>query len=109
MTREVRIIAAPDAARGFELAGLTTAIATDGDTARALLEDFLRQQDVGVVLVDDRFYAALPDELRAELARRPLPLVVPFPRPRWGEALEAAEAYVVELLRRAIGYRVKLA
>jgi hypothetical protein len=33
---------------------------------------------------------------------------VPFPGPAWGPPREGAEAYIAELLRRAIGYRVRL-
>ena len=53
------------------------------------------------------FYDALPDDVRLELGRRPLPMVVPFPGPQWGGRREA-EAYIVELLRQVIGYRVRL-
>jgi hypothetical protein len=33
---------------------------------------------------------------------------VPFPGPAWEARGEAAEAYIVELLRQVIGYRVRL-
>jgi hypothetical protein len=35
-------------------------------------------------------------------------MLVPFPGPAWSERAEAAEAYIVELLRQVIGYRVRL-
>jgi hypothetical protein len=40
--------------------------------------------------------------------RSPLPMVIPFPAAAWAPGREAAEAYLVEILRQAIGYRVRL-
>jgi hypothetical protein len=37
-----------------------------------------------------------------------LPVVVPFPAPSLQRPPGEAEAYVAELLRRAVGYRVRL-
>lgn len=108
MNAEIRVISRPDVAAGFLLAGApvvevpTTAAAADA--LRALLE----QPSVGVVLLEEGFHDGLPDELRRRLAKRPLPMVVPFPGPVWEERPEAAESYIVELLRQVIGYRVRL-
>ena len=45
---------------------------------------------------------------RRALARRPLPMVVPFPIPRRALAAPAPDAFIAELLRQAIGYRVRI-
>lgn len=60
-----------------------------------------------VILVDEGIYDALPMETRRLLARQTLPMVVPFPLPAWAGG-GPREAYIVELLRQAIGYRVRL-
>jgi len=60
----------------------------------------------GVVLVDSVLHRALPDELRARFERAPRPLLTAFPAPAWDAAAEA-EATVLEILRQAIGYRVR--
>jgi vacuolar-type H+-ATPase subunit F/Vma7 len=78
------------------------------DEGVASLRDLLAQPDVGVVLVEESFHDRLPEDVRRRLARNPLPIVVPFPGPAWEERPEAAESYIVELLRRVIGYRVRL-
>jgi vacuolar-type H+-ATPase subunit F/Vma7 len=108
MNRSVRILASPEVAAGFSLAGLQATGVTDLPGAAELLTKELDRPETGVVLLEDRFYEGLPEGLRTQLARRPLPLVVPIPGPTWAPELEEAEAYVVELLRRAIGYRVRL-
>jgi vacuolar-type H+-ATPase subunit F/Vma7 len=48
----------------------------------------------------------LPRELLARLDRQALPIVTPVPVPQWDERSEA-EAYILEILRQAIGYRVR--
>ena len=62
---------------------------------------------VGLVLLEERLQQALPVEFAQRLERQPRPLVAMFPSPHFG-AEQAAEEAVLELLRRAIGYRVRL-
>ena len=57
--------------------------------------------------VEDELFFGLPEPFRQSLERRALPVVVPFPGPRRGER-PSAQAVLVELLQRAIGYRVRL-
>jgi hypothetical protein len=59
------------------------------------------------VLVEESLRDGLPQEAQARLDRTARPVVVPFPGPTW-RAARPAEEWVVELLRRAIGYRVRL-
>lgn len=107
MKRRTRVVCGPAVAPGFRLTGLPVREAvTPADAARAL-EELARQPEVGVVLVEQRLYDGVEEEERAALERRALPIVVPFPGPAWAH-VEDAEAYVVRLLRRAIGYRVRL-
>jgi len=94
-------------AAGFELAGLAVVRADDGAAAADALTKLASDTDVGVVLVDDGLYRALPRDVLARFDRRGLPIIAPVPAPRWDEQSEA-EAYIVEILRQAIGYRVRL-
>jgi vacuolar-type H+-ATPase subunit F/Vma7 len=104
----VRVLCRPVVAAGFGLAGTRVLEAGTADEGVASLRDLLAQPDVGVVLVEESFHDRLPEDVRRRLARNPLPIVVPFPGPAWEERPEAAESYIVELLRRVIGYRVRL-
>ena len=107
MSHRVEVLCRPEVAAGFALAGLRPLEASDSADGIARLRELLGDPKAGVVLVEESFYDALPDDVRRELGRRPLPMVVPFPGPQW-EARPAAEAYIVELLRQVIGYRVRL-
>lgn len=95
MSRDVRVLCRPTSAAGFRLAGLAVTTAVDRAAAAAALDDLT---DAALVLVED----ALHDPARKATG---LPVVLPFPGPAW-EAV--ADDRVVEILRRAIGYRVRL-
>jgi vacuolar-type H+-ATPase subunit F/Vma7 len=104
----VRVICRPAIAAGFRLAGLRPEIASDPTDGARRLAAMLDEDDAGVILAEEDFHAALPETERRALARRPLPIVVPFPLPRWAPAAAAPETFIAELLRRAVGYRVRL-
>jgi vacuolar-type H+-ATPase subunit F/Vma7 len=107
MDLSVRVVCRPEIAPGFELAGLRADTAVDGAAARVRLAALADDPAVGIVLVEERLHRALPAELAQRLERQSRPLVAPFPSPRFA-APEAAEEAVLEILRRAIGYRVRL-
>jgi vacuolar-type H+-ATPase subunit F/Vma7 len=108
MNAQVAVVCRPEVAGGFALAGLAPAVAGDAAAGEAAVERLLGREDLGVLLVEEAIYDALPVELRRRLGRRPLPMVVPFPGPAWRARPEGPESYVVEILRQAIGYRVRL-
>jgi vacuolar-type H+-ATPase subunit F/Vma7 len=96
----------PLLATGFELAGLAVTRADDGAAATEALKRWAADDEVGVVFVDDALFRALPRELLSRLERQALPVLAPIPPPRWDERSEA-EAYILDILRQAIGYRVR--
>ena len=108
MSRPVRLVCRPDTAPGFRLAGLLPLIADTDPAGLAAARAETGRQDTGVVLLDQGLFDHLSAEDRRRLGRRPLPIVVPIPAPAWRSEAEAAEAYVLELLRQVIGYRVRL-
>jgi vacuolar-type H+-ATPase subunit F/Vma7 len=104
----LRVLCRPAVAGGFRLAGLEPIEADGPDEAARWLAAMLDEPDLGLVLMEDDLHAALPDAIRRRLVGRALPMIVPFPGPAWG-APPPAEAFIAELLRQAIGYRVRLA
>ena len=61
----------------------------------------------GVLIAGIAALTVFSNDGRAMVDRVEQPIVVPFPGPAW-RAVASAEEQVVELLRRAIGYRVRL-
>lgn len=108
MAYALRVLCRPEIAAGFALAGLRPEEAPTPEAGLAGVREALSHPDVGVVLVEEALYDTLPEDLRRQVGRRPLPMLVPFPGPAWAERPADAEAYIVELLRQVIGYRVKL-
>lgn len=108
MAWQVRVIARPAVGAGFALAGLHAVDAADADQGTAALRASLASPETGMVLLEEHLYQGLPEDLRRDLGRRPLPMVVPFPDPAWQSQPEAADAHIIELLRQVIGYRVRL-
>ena len=102
----VRVLTRPELASGFELTGLPVTRVHDHDAAAETIRAWSGDDGIGVILVDEWLYRGLPHELITRLDRRALPIVAPLPAPRWDERAEA-EAYVLEILRQAIGYRVR--
>lgn len=103
----VRAVTRPETARGFRLAGLPLRSASDAEAAEATVRDWSSNPDVAVIFVQRSLFDELSEALLRSLATTAVPVVVPFPDPAWEEA-GPAEEWVVELLRRAVGYRVQL-
>lgn len=105
-TRLVRVLCDDAVAPGFELASLRPRITTRGGAEDAL-EEMAAEPATGVILVQSDLYEAAQGPLLRRLEKQALPVLLPFPGPRWGER-PSPDEYVIELLRRAIGYRVRL-
>jgi vacuolar-type H+-ATPase subunit F/Vma7 len=105
--RGLVVIASPGLSAGFGLAGVPVFEAADGTHAAAQIERLAAEGSAGVVIIDEPLYRDLPEELLRSLRRSALPVVIPVPGPDWTTESTAHE-YIVEILRRAIGYRVKL-
>ena len=107
MTR-LEVLGRSTACAGFALAGLPTLEVRDIAEGALALRTMVERPELGVVLVEQEILDAVPERDRRDLDRRPTPIIVPFPGPAWDEGAAPAESYVLELLRRAIGYRVRL-
>jgi vacuolar-type H+-ATPase subunit F/Vma7 len=107
-TYHVRVVATPEVAAGFALAGLETveAPATRDGGARVIAA--AAQPETGVLLVEAPLLALLSPAERRALERRATPIVIAFPTPAFAETIPEADAIVLEILRRAVGYRVRL-
>jgi vacuolar-type H+-ATPase subunit F/Vma7 len=104
----VRVLASPAVAAGFRLAGLAVDEVRDARDAGERLAAAEAQPDVGILLIEQALLDAVPEVVRRAAERRALPILVPIPTPAWGAGALDAESYILELLRRSIGYRVRL-
>lgn len=104
--KKVVVITPPDARHGFALTGVRQVTSSEGELP-GILADLVRDPLTGVIVVDERLtVGAVRQQIRA-LERRWPGLVVVLPAPeRAGRVAE--EDYVLQLIRRAIGYQVRL-
>ena len=106
-TTQFRLLCRPQSAAGFELIGLPVLVADDGAAVLRHIERMRDEGEVGLVLIEESLESALPEEIQLQTERGQRPVLLPFPGPCWrGES--TAQERIVALLRRAIGYRVKL-
>lgn len=103
--KNIIVITPPDATHGFALAGVRQRV-VDADAASAVLRDLSRDPATGVLVVDERLVTRpLREQIRV-LERRWPGLAVVLPAPERVQVTE--EDYVLQLIRRAIGYQVRL-
>jgi len=109
MRAQIRAICRRPAALGLGLAGITCIEADDGEAAAAAIAALARDPaNGGVILIEQALHDALPRTLRRSLAREGLPILMPFPGPALDGTGPAPEAELLEILRRSIGYRLRL-
>lgn len=93
-----------DADNGFACCGAVQHAVPTGRVAE-LLAQALAEAGKGVVILDERLVGEVGDELLHALERRWPGVLVVLPAPGISEA---AEDYVMRLIRRAVGYQVKV-
>lgn len=97
----------PGDALGFRLAGARVEEVAAGAEAAAFRR-VLADARIGVLAVEEELLRSAPARLVRRARERGLPVILPFALPRrWGEE-GRGRAYVAALIRRAVGYAVKL-
>lgn len=98
----------PDTALGFRLAGIEAVEITRAEDAAERLLAALNTGESGVIIYNEDYQAALPEKSRAALDESIAPVFFAIPVARAGMSGEAREVYLARLLRRAIGYQLKI-
>ncbi len=105
----MRVICRRDTALGIALAGVAPIEAETGTAAVAALASLAHlPARGGIVLIEQPLYEQLPGSVRRQLRKDGLPIVMPFPGPAPLAPGVAPEEELLEVLRRAVGYRVRL-
>ncbi|MDH3727458.1 MAG: V-type ATP synthase subunit F [Myxococcales bacterium] len=101
------VITTPQSSTGFALAGVSVFPEADGMSAARRIELLISKSKTGVVMIEEALYRDLPEDLKRMMRHKAIPVIIPIPGPSWG-AESTAHDYIVDILRRAIGYRVRL-
>ena len=103
--KKIAFITPPDAAYGFSLGGVSQHAVQVGD-AEETLKKALAEPDSGLVIIDERLLQGMPEERLRELERGWSGILLVLPSPEKPPA--EVEDYAARLIRRAIGYHVRL-
>ncbi len=103
--KEIAFITPRDVEYGFRLSGVTHLVA-ENEEAKGMLKQTMEEPDYGLLIVDERLIDAITEERLRELeqAWNGILLVLPSPQKPPAEV----EDYAARLIRRAIGYHVRL-
>ncbi len=103
--KKIAFITPPDATYGFALTGITQYSAGPGE-AEDRLRETMGDPDAGLVIIDERLMKDVPEEKLRELEHRWSGIFLVLPSPE--KAPPEAEDYAARLIRRTIGYHVRL-
>lgn len=102
------VITDPDTALGFCLTGVQVHEVSDEEAGATQLLTLLRSKEAGIVIYNEEFQSALPAKSRVALEESITPVFFAIPVAQAQRAGEPREQYLARLLRRAIGYQVKI-
>lgn len=100
----VTFITPDDARHGFGLAGFSQRVCRPEDAQRVIDEQTGTHRE-DILAIDERLLGGLEEGVLKRLEQTWPGIVVIIPAP---EAIATAEDYALELIRRAIGYHVRL-
>jgi V/A-type H+-transporting ATPase subunit F len=103
--KSIAFITPRDPGWGFRLAGVKQYLARAKDL-RAILEEIVHRQDTDLVAIDERLLTAGNEEIVNMVEKRWHGIILVLPSPE--EARPEVEDFAVRLMRRAIGYHVRL-
>jgi vacuolar-type H+-ATPase subunit F/Vma7 len=103
--KKIAFITPDDAQFGFGLAGMPQYIAAQ-EKAEERLRELMAESDTGLIIIDERIIKGIDEEKMREMEDRWHGILLVLPSPVKPAA--EVEDYAVRLIRRAIGYHVRL-
>ena len=104
--KNIVFITPDDAQYGFSISGAVQ-YAVPTEEVEATLKKVMADPDSGVVVIDERLIKGVGEERFREMEKRWYGILIVLPAPEKG-AEEGEEDYALRLIRRAIGYHVRL-
>lgn len=91
---------------GFLLAGAEVVVVDTPEAAQQALQKAMENGQYGIIIVEDEFLSAMDEKFRARIMESTIPLIIPVSLRK--KAKESAEAYLSEMIRRAIGFQIRV-
>lgn len=102
------VITDPDIALGLRLAGVEATEVSDKEEGAERLLALLRAKEPGIVIYNDDYRTGLSERSQVELEESVSPVFYAMPISQARGGGESREHYLARLLRRAIGYQLKI-
>jgi V/A-type H+-transporting ATPase subunit F len=102
-----KVVTRPGEGLGFRLAGAPVEEVAEGQESERF-KAVIAEQQVGVLAVEQAVLERLPEPLLEKVGREGVPVLLPFALPRRWQEAGHGEEYVATLMRRAVGYHVKI-
>jgi V/A-type H+-transporting ATPase subunit F len=103
--RRIVFVTPPEAEYGFGLSGLTQYTAREGEVEIVVLR-IVEEIEMGLIIIDERLLAYISDDRLREIERAWGGIIITLPSPL--KPRVEIEDYVARLIKRAIGYHVRL-
>ncbi len=93
---------------GFSLTGVEVREATS-ETAAQVLRETIDKGNVGLIAINEDFIKGFDQRMMRIVTESEMPLIIPFPPVVYSEEKrDVEESYAAQLIRKAIGYHIKL-
>jgi V/A-type H+-transporting ATPase subunit F len=103
--KKIVFITPDDAEYGFQLAGVTQ-IVSDEENIETVIQEATGESESGLIIVDERLLKAFTEEELQKIEEAFQGIILDLPAPERPEI--EIEDYAARLIKRAIGYHVKL-
>lgn len=103
------VISDQESALGFQLAGVETAVADDGESAQAILTRHLSDESIGLIAINTALFERISAAARQRAEKSYHPVVVVLPAGGAVIGLRSRRDYLTEQIRRAIGFHITFA
>lgn len=103
--RQCLFITMPDGRHGFSLAGFSQLVINQ-EQIETSVQQCMENQAVGMIVIDERLLAGMDEDRLLAMEKRWDGIVVVLPRPETTAA--GKEDFAMRLIRRAVGYQVRL-
>ena len=105
---KVVVLTDKEAADGFRLSGVDVIEVEKPEDAQVKLNELINSDTTGVIAIDEEFMEYVDERTKQKIERIYRPIVVPIPSKGQVEVVETRRDYLAGLIRRAIGFDIKL-
>jgi V/A-type H+-transporting ATPase subunit F len=105
---KIVVITDPENAYGYRLAGVDVVPVKSTEEARKELSLLINDDRSGIIAVSEDFIEAMGERIAEKIKRIYRPIVIPIPSGRHLKVTDERREYLASLIRRAIGFDIRL-